>query len=168
MNGRPLTAVVGLLLLASVAMAAGAAPQGADLTRIDLALVSTARIRLATARGTAIVSETRATEAGITFRHLLASQRTDTLRSPGLIGWDEIQSVDAQGSTDSPWLTPGRLAIVGLVFGAGLGTYGAFTDGWVNAGGLSVFLFPPAGAGLGYGIGRLIEPSRREWRPIYP
>lgn len=164
-------AVTGALLLVSAcaALADGNAPSDHRLARLDAALATSSRVRLSTNRGTAVVSETRATPAGISYRNLLVSQRTDTLRSPGLVAWEEIRGVEAQGTTRSSGLTPGRLAIWGLVAGTGVGMVAMFAQGPIQAGGLGPYLFPPLGAGLGYGAGRFMQ-SRRgdEWRSVYP
>ena len=160
--------VLAMLLSSSVAGAHEGAPEGAGLARLDSALAAATRARLTTVRGVAVVSETRATAAGVEYGNLLVSQRVDTLRSPGVIAWEVIRGIETQRGARSRWLRPEDLGPAGGVVGAALGIVGYQVRGWGSAAGLSPFLFPALGAAVGVGAGMLVERRASRWRPLYP
>lgn len=156
------------LLPASTVVAAGSPPDSANLVRLDSALRMATRARLTTTQGVVVLSETRAELGGVNYQHLLLSQRSDTLRSPGLIAWSEIRTIETQGGARRGWLSPGSLGLTGGLIGGGVGIVGAFVGGWASAGGLSYILFPALGVAVGAGAGKFVERRGSIWQPLYP
>jgi hypothetical protein len=115
----------------------------------------------------AVVSETRATPAGVTYQNLLISQRSDSLRASGLIAWEEIRGVETQDGTPSLWLRPWTLALAGVGLGlVAFSAAGGTTTSWtVNQ---SPTPFVVVGAAVGYGGGLFAKRFGSPWRSIYP
>ncbi len=156
--------VLALLLSASVTGADGGAPNGAHLTELDATLSASKRARITTVRGAAVVSETHATPAGVGYRNLLVLQGSDTLRSPGLIVWEEIRGIEAQGGTQPRWLKRWKLALAG----SALGLTVFFAQGGAAASNHSPLSFSLVGGGVGYGVGVIAEKRGSVWRAVYP
>ena len=97
---------LALLLSAASAAADGGAPEGAHLSQLDSRLSVAKRARITTRDGVAIVSDMRATPAGISYHNLMISQGSDSLRSSGVIEWKEIREVETTDGTPSLWLKP--------------------------------------------------------------
>jgi hypothetical protein len=158
------TFVLALLLCAGVAGAEGGAPEDARLARLDAMLSAARHVRVATVPGEAVVSEARATPAGVEYRNLLAWQGPDTLRSPGLIAWERVRGIEAEGGRQPRWLKRWPLALAG----AALGLTVFFAHGGAAATELSPLFFPAVGAAAGYGAGLIAEQRGSRWRPVYP
>jgi hypothetical protein len=156
--------VLALLLFASTAGADGGPPEGASLAHLDATLSAARRARIATVPGVAVVSETRATPAGVEFRNLIAWQGSDTLRSPGLIVWERIRGIETEGGTRSWWVKRWPLALVG----AGVGLTVFFAQGGAAATEHSPLSFFLVGAATGYGVGFVAEQRGSQWKSVYP
>ncbi len=156
-----------LLIAASVAAADGGAPEGARLSQLDSKLSAAKRARITTRGGVAVVSEMRATPAGIPYDNLMVSQGSDSLRSSGLIEWKEIRGVETTDGTPSLWLKPWTLALAGA--GLGLVVFhaaGGTTTSW--SANQSPTPFIVVGAAVGYGSGLFAKRFSSPWRSIYP
>jgi hypothetical protein len=156
--------VLALLLCAGVEEAGGGAPEGARLAYLDATLSSARRARITTVPGVAVVSEARATPAGVGYRNLLVWQGSDTLRSPGLVVWEKIRGIETEGGRPSRWLRRWPLALAG----AGLGLTVFFAQGGAAATTRSPLFLPSVGAAAGYGVGIIAEQRESRWRPVYP
>ena len=115
----------------------------------------------------AVVSEMRATPAGIAYHNLMVSQGSDSLRSSGVIEWKEIRGVETTDGTPSLWLKPWTLALAGVGLGlVAFSAVGGTTTSWtVNQ---SPTPFVVVGAAVGYGSGLFAKRFGSHWRSIYP
>lgn len=159
--------VLALLLVAASAAADGGAPEGAHLSQLDSKLSVAKRARITTRDGVAVVSDMRATPAGISYHNLMISQGGDSLRSSGVIEWKEIREVETTDGTPSLWLKPWALALAGAGLGlVAFSAAGGTTTSWsVNQ---SPIPFVAIGAAVGYGGGLFAKRFGSAWRTIYP
>ena len=156
-----------LVVAASVATADGGAPEGAHLSQLDSKLSAAKRARITTTSGMVVVSETRATPAGIEYHTLMVSQGSDSLPRSGVIEWKEIRGAETTDGTPSLWFKPLTLALAGAGLGlVAFSAAGGTTTSWsVNQ---SPTPFVVVGAAVGYGCGLFAKRFGSHWRSIHP
>ena len=168
MNPLAQSFVLALLLgVVGVAAADGVAPGGDHLARLDSKLSVVARARITTKLGIAVVGDVRGTPEGISYQNLMVSLRSDSLRGPGVIAWEEIDRVETSDGTTSFWLKPWTLAFAGAGLGlVAFAAAGGTTTSWTESQSPTPFFV--AGAAVGFGFGLFARRFGAHWRTIYP